>query len=65
MKFLRFSDIEQSLNMAMKQTHTVIEKWPLRLKLQPNQNGALEEMKDLLASAYTGCERYVEWKKKS
>jgi hypothetical protein len=47
----------------VKEKHTVIEKWPFRLKLQPGQPGAQEEFDRLLAGGVTGKERYVEWKR--
>jgi hypothetical protein len=47
----------------VKEKHTVIEKWPFRLKLQPGQPGAQEEFDRLLAGGVAGKERYVEWKK--
>lgn len=47
----------------MKEKHTVIEKWPFRLKLRPGQPGAQEEFDRLLAGGVSGKERYVEWKR--
>lgn len=47
--------------MEMKDHHTIVEKWPLRLKLEPGQPGAEEELKVSLASGHTHVERYVEW----
>ncbi len=47
----------------MKDTHTIIEKWPFRLKLQPGQHGAQEEFDRLLSAGVSGKERYVEWKR--
>ncbi|RYP90244.1 hypothetical protein DL770_003613 [Monosporascus sp. CRB-9-2] len=46
--------------LRMKSTHTIIEQWPTRLKKQPEEDGAKEEFKTLLASSLSGCERYVE-----
>jgi hypothetical protein len=47
----------------VKEKHTIIEKWPFRLKLRPGQPGAQEEFDRLLAGGVTGKERYVEWKR--
>ena len=47
----------------MKDTHTIIEKWPFRLKLQSGQPGAQEEFDRLLGGGMSGKERYVEWKR--
>jgi hypothetical protein len=47
----------------MKDNHTVIEKWPFRLKLQPGQPGAQEEFDRLMSGGMTGKERYIEWKR--
>jgi hypothetical protein len=41
----------------MKKQHTVIEKWPMVLKLRPGQKGAKEEFEMLLSSGYVGTER--------
>ena len=51
----------QLLGMRMKKTHTIIGKWPLRLKLRFGQPGAQEEFDILLPSSHSGAERYVEW----
>ncbi|KAK3725201.1 hypothetical protein LTR37_000712 [Vermiconidia calcicola] len=58
-----FQQIEKDFNVVMKKAHTVIEKWPMRLKLRPGQKGAKEEFKALLSSGHTGIERYVEWRR--
>lgn len=55
--------IEQYCGLAVKDRHTIVEEWPLRLKLRPNQVGAQEEFEILASSAHTGAERYVEWKR--
>ncbi|RYP05429.1 hypothetical protein DL765_009845 [Monosporascus sp. GIB2] len=47
---------------TMKDPHTIIEKWPTRLKKQPKAEGAREKFKTLLASSFSGCEKYVERK---
>lgn len=49
--------------ICMKKDHTIVEKWPLRLKLGQGQAGAQLEFEILEASDHTGHERYVEWKR--
>lgn len=63
MKKNKFKDIEQHFGVVAKEGHTIIDKWPLRLKKRPTEEGAKEEFRLLLASAHTGAERYVEWKR--
>ncbi|KAL5342064.1 hypothetical protein BJX70DRAFT_386470 [Aspergillus crustosus] len=48
---------------VMKDTHTIIDQWPYRLKLRPGQLGAQEEFDRRLADGTSGKERYVEWKR--
>lgn len=49
--------------LLVKKKHTVVEKWPLRLKLKHGQDGAQSEFDVLHASGHIGHERYVEWKR--
>ena len=63
MAWQRFSNVERSSAVKMKEPHTIIEKWPMRLKLQPGQKGAKEEFELLLSSGHVGTERYVEWQR--
>lgn len=60
---LDFGVIERVFGVAMKVKHTIVEKWPLRLKLRPGQQGAQEEFEMLRSSDHSGIERYVEWKR--
>lgn len=59
----KFSELGAFVGAGMKETHTVIEKWPYRLKLRPDQPGGQEEFDRQLSSAMSGKERYVEWKR--
>ncbi|KAK3650726.1 hypothetical protein LTR56_006131 [Elasticomyces elasticus] len=59
----KFNRAAQANGMAMKEPHTIIDKWPLRSKMSPDQEGAKEEFKTRLASTYYGRERYVEWQR--
>ncbi|OBT63191.1 hypothetical protein VE03_07739 [Pseudogymnoascus sp. 23342-1-I1] len=60
---LEFSETAQCVGAAMKEKHTVIEKWPFKLKLRPGQPGAQKEFDRLLSGGVSGKERYVEWKR--
>lgn len=64
-KNLNFSEIERLIEVAMKEKHTVIEKWPFRLKLRPGQPGAQEEFDRLVGGGVSGEERYMEWRRVS
>lgn len=64
MKWTNFKEVEQSGRLEVKKENTIIEKWPMKLKLKPGQKGAKEEFDLLLSSSHTGQERYVEWKVK-
>lgn len=63
MKDFKFSEAVQFFGAAMKEKHTIIEKWPFKLKLRPGQPGAQEEFDRLLGGGVSGKERYVEWKR--
>ncbi|OTA07713.1 hypothetical protein A9Z42_0086210 [Trichoderma parareesei] len=63
MKKMAFSEIEEFLSMAVKDKHTVIDKWPYQLKLRPGQPGAQEEFDRVLGACLSGTERYVEWRR--
>ncbi|KFY92810.1 hypothetical protein V500_04013 [Pseudogymnoascus sp. VKM F-4518 (FW-2643)] len=58
-----FKQISAGLNVEMKKVHTVVEKWPTRLKLQPGEKGDKEEFLMLLGSTFTATERHVEWRR--
>jgi hypothetical protein len=62
-KDFEFSEAAQFIGAAIKEKHTVIEKWPFKLKLQPGQPGAQEEFDRLLGAGVSGKERYMEWKR--
>jgi len=58
-----FDRISADLGVAEKESNTIVEKWPMRLKLQPGQEDAQEEFNVMLGSNFSGMERYVEWKR--
>lgn len=59
----RFDELAAIAGVAMKDRHTVIEKWPYRPKLRPGQPGAQEEFDRALGAGPSSKERYVEWKR--
>ena len=63
MENLKFSEAAQLFGAEMKETHSVIEKWPFGLKLRPGQPGAQEEFDRLFGGGVSGKERYVEWRR--
>jgi hypothetical protein len=56
-----FRKAGQLLDAVMKVKHTIIDKWPFRLKLRPGQAGAQEEFDQYLSGGLSSKERYVEW----
>lgn len=58
-----FKQISADLNVEMKKVHTVVEKWPTRLKLKIGEKGDKEEFLMLLGSNFIGTERHVEWRR--
>jgi hypothetical protein len=63
MKQRKFSELGEIIGAEMKETHTVIEKWPYRLKLRPDQPGGQEEFDRQLSGGMSSMQRYVEWKR--
>lgn len=47
--------------LKIKTQNTVIEKWPLKLKLRMGEPGFDEEFNNLFASDSWGWEAYLEW----
>lgn len=58
-----FKGIERYVGVVMKERHTIIDKWPMRLKKTADEEGGMEEFRALLASGGSGTERYMEWKR--
>ncbi|KAJ1324714.1 DUF4470 domain-containing protein [Microdochium nivale] len=57
------AELGRDSGFCIKEKHTVIAKWPHKLKLRPGQLGAQEEFERCLRAAVSSKERYVEWKK--
>ncbi|KAM0234889.1 hypothetical protein ACHAPO_006253 [Fusarium lateritium] len=62
-KEFMFSDFPRYIGVAIKEEQTIVEKWPYRLKLKPEQEGAKEEFDLLMRSGTSGKELYLEWKR--
>ncbi|KAJ5389499.1 uncharacterized protein N7496_000567 [Penicillium cataractarum] len=65
-RYMRKFEIRKAgdlLGAMMKENHTIIEKWPYRLKLRPGQPGAQDEFDRRMRDGVSGKERYVEWKR--
>ncbi len=63
MKSQNFKEIERQSGTKMKSKNTIIERWPMRLKLKHGQPGAQEEFDAALASRHDAWNCYVEWKR--
>ncbi|OJJ76995.1 hypothetical protein ASPBRDRAFT_49989 [Aspergillus brasiliensis CBS 101740] len=59
----KMREIARLMGIVMKGTHTVVEKWPFRLKLRPDQPVTQAEFDRCLVTGLTGMERYIEWRK--
>ncbi|KAK7937625.1 uncharacterized protein PG986_014493 [Apiospora aurea] len=51
------------LGAGMKSRHTIVDKWPYRLKLHPGQPGAQAEFDSLMAGGVSSKECYTEWER--
>ncbi|KAF5534428.1 hypothetical protein FPHYL_13431 [Fusarium phyllophilum] len=60
---LEFDKFPEFMKVGIKDQHTIIEKWPFRLKLKPGQEGAQEEFDRMMGPGVTGKEFYLEWKR--
>lgn len=63
MKEYKFSDLARLCKVATKEEHTVIEKWPFRMKLHWDHPGAMEEFDRLVDETMLAKERFVEWRR--
>jgi hypothetical protein len=59
----KFREAAEYFGATMKEKHTIIDKWPYRLKLRPGQARAQDEFDRLLSRGTSGQERYIEWKR--
>ncbi|KAH8743873.1 hypothetical protein F5883DRAFT_591392 [Diaporthe sp. PMI_573] len=58
-----FSEASTETGMAMKEVHSLVQKWPTRLKQKKGEKDARKEFQALLASGFSCTERYVEWER--
>ena len=63
MRVVEFEASARGAGVKMRTKNRVVEMWPMRLKKQPEEQGAKEEFETVLASRSSGAERYVEWVK--
>ncbi|OKL62143.1 hypothetical protein UA08_02995 [Talaromyces atroroseus] len=63
LKNFEFHTAGHVFGAMMKEKHTIIEKWPYRLKLRSGQPGAQDEFDRCMKEGVSGKERYVEWKR--
>ncbi|CAF3612824.1 unnamed protein product [Fusarium graminearum] len=64
-KTFNFSDFPQYMGVTIKEKHTIVEKWPYRLKRKPHQRGAKEDFNLSMRGGASGKELYLEWKRVS
>jgi len=53
----------QMARVRVKSRNGIVDKWPTRLKLRPEQPGAQEEFNAAVASKLNGTEIYLEWQR--
>jgi hypothetical protein len=51
------------LGVEIKEQHTIVEKWPFKLELEPEQKGTKEEFDFMMIGGMSGKKRYMEWKR--
>ena len=59
----QLADAARYIGAVMKANPTIIETWPFRLKLQPNQPRAQKEFDRLVSGGVSSKEFYLEWKR--
>ena len=64
MRERKFDEIQRAVGLVMKKKHTIVGKWPMKLRYSsPSPDAVAQKEFDLLqASGHSGSERYVEWK---
>jgi hypothetical protein len=63
MQLQKFHTAADEVGLMMKKRNTVVEPWPLRLTLTPEDTAAKEGFDLLLSPCSSGVEHYVEWLK--
>ncbi|KAI6349206.1 hypothetical protein MCOR25_010692 [Pyricularia grisea] len=57
----KLRELVEFVGAEMKDRHTIIEKWPYRMKFKPKQPGAQQKFELTLANGLLTKERYMEW----
>lgn len=62
MRERKFEEMQQAIGLVMREKHTIVDKWPMKLRYSsPSAHaGAQEEFELLQASGHSASERYVE-----
>ncbi|RDW81293.1 uncharacterized protein DSM5745_04850 [Aspergillus mulundensis] len=64
-EYYQLQSAADQTNAVRKEPHTIVDKWPTRLKLQPGQPGAQEEFDRHILRSVRGTLRYVEWQRRT
>ncbi|KAF2227139.1 hypothetical protein BDZ85DRAFT_306527 [Elsinoe ampelina] len=59
---IRFGEAARQAGMRVKEGHTLVEKWPYRVRFEAGDPVVMEGFWRRLGSGLSGCERYVEWR---
>nr|RBQ98979.1 hypothetical protein FVER53263_03286 [Fusarium verticillioides] len=57
---LEFNKFPEFMKVGIKDQHTIIDKWPFRLKLKPGHQGAQKEFDRMMGPGLGGKEFYLE-----
>ncbi|PYI28678.1 hypothetical protein BP00DRAFT_480748 [Aspergillus indologenus CBS 114.80] len=63
LKTFAVMDVASRVGAMIKEPHSIVAKWPYRMRLRPDQEGALQELELCLREIRSSRERYVEWKR--
>lgn len=62
MRERNFDEMQQAIGLVVKEPHTIVEKWPMKLAFSSSRPCSQEEFELLQSSGHSGSERYVEWR---
>lgn len=60
-----YDHIASRHGMLIRHSHSIVEKYPVRLKKPANERGAIEGFSYLLAAYQCGLEVYTEWQQRA
>lgn len=63
MEDCRLVEAGRKCGVRMKPQNTIVDKWPMALKLESGQPGAQKEFDLLASTVLLGSEGYVEWER--